>query len=162
METVKVSHVAAFAWLTSFCARQENGCLTYERARSPFGYGVVRYDGRTWRAHRLAWYLVYGEIPPGLHLLHYCDNPPCLEMAHLHLGTQRQNMTERMERGRGYGVRLTEDQEAQIAERYEHQHYQPKTPGNSCRELCAEFGISQKRLLRIVHERWEAARGKQT
>lgn len=155
METSPVSHVASFAWLTSFCERQPNGCLTYMRARSPFGYGVVRHDGKTWRAHRLAWHLVCGPIPQGLHLLHHCDNPPCLEVAHLYLGTQSQNMQDRLSRGRGLGVPLSDEQRYQIATRYEHQHVRPKTPGNSCKELCAEFGVSQKRLLKVVREFWE-------
>lgn len=154
MEPTKVSHVATFAWLTSFCARQPNGCLTYMRARSPFGYGVVRYDGKTWRAHRLAWHLMYGEIPQGLHLLHHCDNPPCLEATHLYLGTQADNMRDRQMRGRGVSL-VTDEQRFEIAMRYEHQHVKPKTIGNSCKELCEEFGVSQKRLLKIVREFWE-------
>lgn len=151
METEMVSHVVAYAWLTSFCERQENGCLTYMRARSPHGYGVIRYDEKTWRTHRLAWHLVYGEIPQGLHLLHHCDNPPCLEMTHLYLGTQRENMRDRLTRGRGFST-VSDDQVLEIARRYEHQHVRPKTPGNSCKELAAEFGISQDHVRRIVRQ----------
>ena len=150
MAEEKVSPVVAYAWLTSFCTRQENGCLTYERARSESGYGVIRYDGKTWRTHRLAWHLVYGDIPAGLHLLHHCDNRPCLEMTHLYLGTQADNMRDKSERFQGFS-RVTDDQALEIADRYEHQHVRPRTPGNSCRELASEFGITEARVRKIVH-----------
>jgi hypothetical protein len=62
------------------------------------GYG--RYRG-VWRAHRVAFELAYGRTPPDdVLVLHSCDNPPCCNPRHLHLGTQGQNMSEKRRRGR--------------------------------------------------------------
>lgn len=54
-------------------------------------------------AHRVSWIIHYGYIPQGMHILHHCDNPPCVNPEHLELGTAKDNMRHREERGRGKG-----------------------------------------------------------
>ena len=84
--------------------RSGDGCWEWQpKSRSSFGYGVMRIGGTPGRlvgAHRLAWQYTYGPIPEGLCVLHGCDNPPCCNPAHLHLGTKADNMREKVERGR--------------------------------------------------------------
>ena len=38
--------------------------------------------------HRWVWEQVNGPIPPGMVVMHRCDNPPCFRLDHLMLGTQ--------------------------------------------------------------------------
>ena len=63
------------------------------------GYGVFS-EGKDIRAHRRAWEAFYGPIPTGMHVLHHCDNPPCVNVNHLFLGTDADNNADMMAKGR--------------------------------------------------------------
>lgn len=53
------------------------------------------------RANRVALEIATRElIAPGLHALHGCDNPICVRPSHLRAGTPKQNMDEKVARGR--------------------------------------------------------------
>jgi HNH endonuclease len=47
------------------------------------------------------WTLIHEEIPAGQVVRHKCDNPLCINTDHLELGTQKENMRDMIERGRG-------------------------------------------------------------
>jgi hypothetical protein len=57
-------------------------------------------EGRAATAHRRSWELTYGPIPTGMHVLHRCDNPPCVRPDHLWLGTNTENVYDSMAKGR--------------------------------------------------------------
>ena len=69
------------------------------------GYGKIKRKGKQLAAHRVAWEKVHGPIPDGLFVLHRCDNPPCVNVDHLFLGTQLDNMRDRLQKGRWKGNR---------------------------------------------------------
>jgi len=76
-------------------------CIEWTGHRAEFGYGRRRVSGRRWMTHRLAWVEAHGEIPAGMCVLHRCDNPPCINVAHLFLGTKGDNNRDRGAKGRG-------------------------------------------------------------
>lgn len=82
-----------------------NGCWEWIGRLCDKGYGyfdLTEGRARKWkeRAHRLAWTLVNGPIPAGLHVLHRCDNPKCVRPSHLFLGTHLDNMRDKVQKGR--------------------------------------------------------------
>jgi hypothetical protein len=66
------------------------------------GYGQLwaGVPRRKWQAHRLAWTLKFGRIPPGFCVLHRCDNRGCCNPRHLWLGTRGDNNRDRHLKGR--------------------------------------------------------------
>lgn len=84
------------------------GCWIWENSYGSNGYGQFAFNGRPYAASRVAYVLFNGIIPDNLHVLHRCDSPPCVNPAHLFLGTHVDNMADMKAKGRcgpGPGVR---------------------------------------------------------
>ena len=79
--------------------RGPDECWPWVATRLPKGYGILGHRPRNFYAHRIAWELVYGEIPDGLFVCHKCDNPPCCNPAHLFLGTNAENAKDAVHKG---------------------------------------------------------------
>jgi hypothetical protein len=110
-------------------------------------------------AHRVAFYLVHGRWPEPQGL-HGCDNPPCCNAensAHVHEGTNADNVREMWERGRAvappvfFGIeahraKLTDEQALEIIARYE-------SGAVSQAALAVEYGVAQPSVSAIVRGR---------
>lgn len=95
----------------------KTGCWLWRAGKTGMGYGAFLVDGKLKYAHRIAWELLKGSIPAGLNVLHNCptgDNPLCCNPAHLFLGTQGENNTDRARKMRGNKNKLTADQVTEI------------------------------------------------
>ena len=81
-------------------AKPNGDCLEWQRSKSIGGYGQIRYKGRREGAHRVAYELTHGPIPDGMFVLHYCDNPSCINPKHLWVGTAKENTHDMLAKGR--------------------------------------------------------------
>lgn len=99
-------------------------CWPWPGNKNRNGYGLIKRDGKQVSAHRVSYAAFVGPIPPGLNVLHACDNPSCVNPDHLHLGTHEDNVKERVlhnRSARGSRIRqsrLTEDQVREIRKMY--------------------------------------------
>lgn len=75
-------------------------CRVWMGARTSDGYGCLRHNGKAVYAHRFSSELSNGPIPPGIKVLHRCDNPPCVLEAHLFRGTEHDNHLDAIRKGR--------------------------------------------------------------
>lgn len=86
----------------SHVEKRASGCWEWTGATYQ-GYGLFtcRPAGLVCeRAHRVAWAL-FREAPPGnAWVLHRCDNPPCVNPAHLFLGDSAANASDMVQKGR--------------------------------------------------------------
>jgi len=129
-------------------------CWLWKAATNSDGYGLVGVDGRTLRAHRVSWEIHNGPIPAGMCILHRCDNPACVNPAHLFLGTDADNIRDCVAKGRhvthpappGEGHRsakLTDANVLEIRKLY-------AAGGVFQRELGERFGVSRQNISYIL------------
>ncbi len=81
------------------------GCWLWTGHRFSTGYGCFEVTDagkrKKFGAHRYSYEYFKGPIPPGLVVMHSCDNPPCVNPDHLSLGTHSDNITDMHRKGRG-------------------------------------------------------------
>lgn len=80
---------------------QGDGCWEWIAGKDTDGYGRI-WVGKNKTAHTLAYELFNGPVE-GLHVLHTCDNPGCVNPDHLVLGTHSDNMRDKSVRKRVHG-----------------------------------------------------------
>jgi hypothetical protein len=89
-------------WLEKFWARVDKSgeCWVWTGSKKTLGYGLVCYRGQLRTAHRVAYEIFVGPLRDGLFVCHSCDNPPCVNPAHLWQGTASDNTRDAMSKGR--------------------------------------------------------------
>lgn len=128
-------------------------CWLWTAAISRNGYGSFLRDGRRQAgAHRVAWELSFGNVPPGLNVLHHCDVRNCVRPSHLFVGTHKINMTDRNHKERlAFGERsgthkLTEDNVRAIRAAY-------AAGGISQQALADHYGTSQFAISALIRRK---------
>jgi hypothetical protein len=79
-------------------------------------YGVIHYNGKAYKAHRVAFETWVKQIGCGLSVLHHCDTPLCCNPAHLFEGTQYDNVHDMINKGRAVFPRGEHNGRATISE----------------------------------------------
>lgn len=130
-------------------------CWVWTGSRDAKGYGMFALNGKAIRTSRFSWMLAHGSIPDGLHVLHKCDNPPCVNPSHLFLGTNADNMRDRANKGHYQYQKdpltkphrkLTPDQVREIRRLYPLGKYTQKQLGKM-------FGISRIQVQYILYRK---------
>lgn len=128
---------------------EDSGCWLWTGPFGRGGYGTFKHDRRRMSAHRAAYEIFTGTIPPGeghhgTCVLHTCDVPHCVNPAHLFLGTVQDNNADMVAKGRQSRRenKTTRRDRQVICERY--------LDGESQNALAREYGVSQARISYIV------------
>lgn len=134
-----------------------DACHPWTGASDENGYGIIRWNGRDQRAHRVAYFLYTGqEIPSELDGCHKCDDPPCCNGVHIFPGTRAENLADMRTKGRGvnpprkageehHAAKLTTTDVRTIRAR--------RVAGEPARMIAADYGLSIAHTYAIIGRR---------
>lgn len=153
--TITRVHVSAPDRFWSKVARgAPDDCWPWIGARERAGYGILAREerGLVHKTHRLSWQMANGPIPDGLFVCHRCDNPPCVNPAHLYVGTASDNATDRASRGRGRENRVRGEASpvAKLSDAQVIEIRRLVASGMTQQAVADRFGIVQPHVSRIV------------
>jgi hypothetical protein len=146
--------------------RTGDDCWEWQGAKLKAGYGQTRVGTKNMLVHRVVYEHTVGPIPDGMVVMHTCDNPSCCNPNHLRLGTQQDNVDDRIAKGRSNyvgmpgennpNVTLPFDKVVEIRSLYKgvQNRMRPRT-GPTLKELAQQFGVGVSQIKRIVaFESW--------
>jgi len=135
------------------CPVPWSGCWIWIGYGTKEGYGRLGIKGKKFLAHRLSYQRFIGPIPDGLLVLHKCDEPSCVNPAHLFLGTDADNTIDKLSKGRQakgpqhsiwsrgenhYATTLTEENVRAIL-----------ADGRAQHAIASDYGVSQTNISMI-------------
>lgn len=132
--------------------KKTSNCWNWIGGINKFGYGRIALKPKVLLVHRFSYELHKGNIPYDRYVLHSCDNPKCVNPAHLYLGTYKDNSRDMYSRGRAVlgenrsQAKLKNDQAKEIRELY-------KTGNYSHRGLASKYNISSAAVFNIIHNK---------
>jgi len=148
--------------------RDPDECWEWKAGRTVDGYGWFKIGRQPFLAHRIAWVLANGAIPPGLAICHQCDNPPCCNPRHLHPESLTYNNRDRARKGRSNSLRAEKhwshkhpeavlrgenNGQAKITEIQVREIRNLSATGASDATLAKRYSVSRKAIWQIVRRR---------
>jgi hypothetical protein len=141
-------------WAKIACETLQS-CWIWCAGKSADGYGNFWAAGKTVSAHRFMYEYLHGPIVDGLHVLHTCDRPECVNPNHLRLGTPADNVSDMYAKNRQVNLRGEHHGSAKLTADmvYEIRLLSSKLTN---RELAKKYGVSYAQVARIIRgERWK-------
>jgi hypothetical protein len=124
------------------------------RLLNPGGeYGRFYFNGDEVRAHIFIYEFVNGTLDAGLVVRHICDNPPCVNPAHLLSGTHLDNVMDKFERERGANRKGERHPLARLTDEKVRRIRVLAKSGIRYRDIAESYGMSRQQIEKIVNRR---------
>lgn len=139
--------------------RGPDDCWTWHGAYAGQGkYGVmcvtrIRGHKRLEYGHRLSFEIHYGPVPDGLDVMHSCDNPPCVNPAHLSAGTRLANIRDCIRKGRASHhnpARGTRQHLARLTDADVVKARKMRAKGMIYQEVARHFGVAKSTIMAAI------------
>lgn len=125
---------------------KSSACWTWTGSLGGSRYGVFKLNGKLIKAHRASWVFSGKTIPDGMKVLHRCDNPVCVNPDHLFIGTQRDNILDMENKGRGRHPSGANHSKAKLSEESVEFIRNSKIP---MADLARQFGVARQSVFKI-------------
>lgn len=144
-------------------------CWNWTGPVNSSGYGSLGFKGRKEGVHRISYEVAYGPFDRKMFVLHRCDNPRCVNPAHLFLGTQKDNMQDALQKGRcrqGFawtkennpnkGIPMTTEMRKAVSG-WKQRPFVVVSPtgemihGSNLRQYCADHGLNQGAMWSLIN-----------
>jgi len=117
------------------------------------GYGQFTYKGWRIYAHRAAFMLSNDADISEMCVCHHCDNPSCVNPAHLFLGTTAENLRDMTSKGRR--VHGERHGQSRLTTGQVHRIFDLRESGMSHGKIAEEIGICRQHVTDILAgKRW--------
>lgn len=129
-------------------------CTLWRGKTNPKGYGLIRIGGRSGKwltVHRVAYRQRHGAVPDGLCVLHHCDVRNCIEDRHHFLGTNADNNSDMMAKGRNRQRKHEAHNLAILNWESVRSIRTKRLNGATLRELGEEYGVHLSTIWLVVH-----------
>lgn len=146
-------------------------CLEWTACALKKGYGQFGIGIKVYLAHRVAWEIENGDIPSGMFVCHRCDNPKCVKVEHLFIGTRADNMADMVKKGRGgvgmmpsgekHWMRLRPDKVlrgsqkplAKLSDQIVKDIFKKRSQGFTIKGLANEFGVTTQLIGMVLNRK---------
>ena len=127
-------------------------CIIHPGWKKPTGYAQVKHNGTKMHAHRKAWIVAFGPIPKGLDVCHRCDNPPCINLDHLWIGTHAENMADAARKNRMVSPKGSKQHASKLVET--DIPFIRSLSGNMRQvDIAAAYGVSQQVISKVINRK---------